>query len=317
MPNPTNPPHSNLPDRSHIDTEQRNQNSTNLDSLTPSQIAELINREDHATISAVTAALNHITSFLNHIEQPFCTHQGRLIYIGAGTSGRLGVLDASEAPPTFCIGPDRFIGIIAGGDRALRQSSEGLEDISSGASPDLQTLSLTSNDTVLGIAAGGTTPYVLGALQIAKSLAPLATTALLTCANILKPPHCDFLIPVITGPEILTGSTRLKAGTATKMVLNIISTTLMVRSNRTYSNLMVDLRATNAKLLDRAARVVQTITKCSRPQALDALNASQGSAKLAIVMIAKSLDHDAAAKLLAANQGNLRKVIGEDPAKLP
>jgi len=278
------------PDRGHLLTEQRNPRTANLHTLTVAEIVTLMNREDEAVANAVAHALPDIAAFIRETEAFFvpepparedpAMYPGRLIYLGAGTSGRLGVLDASEAPPTFHVPHGRIVGIIAGGDAALRRSSEGAEDDPSGAADELGRLNLSIADAVVGIAAGGTTPYVLGALRIAKGYG--ARTALITCARVPRPPACDHLIVLPTGPEVIAGSTRMKAGSATKMALNIISTALMIRAGRVRGNLMIDLRATNDKLRDRAARIIATVTGLPRDQALAALDASGGSARAAI-----------------------------------
>lgn len=275
-----------LPNRAGIATEQRNPRSQRLHEASVAQCVSLINREDAAVISALKKAGPALTRFIEAVEPRFCDSDapGRLIYLGAGTSGRLGVLDASEAPPTFQVSPDRIIGIIAGGDSALRKSSEGKEDDPEGAREELARLKLTNKDTVVGIAAGGTTPYVLGALRIAKRTSPRCLTAMISCSPIPVPPHCDHLIVLNCGPEVLTGSTRMKAATATKLALNTISTTLMVRSGRVYENLMVDLRASNAKLRDRAARIISTLTNLDRASSLSLLDAAEGHVKAAVVM---------------------------------
>ncbi|MGD9690937.1 MAG: N-acetylmuramic acid 6-phosphate etherase [Phycisphaerales bacterium] len=288
-------------------TEQRNPRSMNLHTLTIAEIVALINHEDEAVVAAVGHALPDLAAFVRAVEPFFVaqpparsdpiTFPGRLIYVGAGTSGRLGVLDASEAPPTFQVPEGRIVGIIAGGDRALRRSSEGAEDQPDGARADLDALRLSIADSVLGIAAGGTTPYVLGALRFARHAG--SRTGLLTCAPIPRPPACDHLIVLPTGPEIITGSTRMKAGSATKMALNIISTALMVHSGRVYENLMVDVRARNAKLRDRAARIVSTLTGLAREPALSLLDRARGSVKVAIVMHRLRLSPAAAAQRLA------------------
>jgi len=218
------------------------------------------------------------------------------------------VLDASEAPPTFCVPPDRIIGIIAGGDGALRRSSESKEDDPEGARTELEALKLTSADTILGIAAGGTTPYVLGAIKLARSMGA-GVTGLLSCSPVSKPESCDHLIVLATGPEVLTGSTRMKAGTATKLALNTISTTLMIRSGRVYQNLMVDMRATNAKLRDRAARIVRTLTGLEREAALDLVDRAGGSVKTAAVMHVHKVGKAEAEKLLEDAKGRLDRVI--------
>lgn len=282
-----------------------------MHAMSAAQCVELIVDEDRAVSTAVARAAPAITRFIEAVETGF-RDGGRLIYVGAGTSGRLGVLDASEAPPTFCVEPGRIIGIIAGGDPALRKSSEGLEDDPRGAIPELEALRLSSRDALLGIAAGGTTPYVLGALAWAHNRqgdAPI--TALLTCSPMPTQPGIDHRIIIETGPEVLTGSTRMKAGTATKMCLNIISTTLMVRSGRVYQNLMVDVRATNAKLRDRAARIVATLTNLSRDEALAAVDHAGGSAKTAIVMQRLRVDMTSAELRLAEAHGRLDMALGD------
>ncbi len=239
---------------------------------------------------------------------------GRLIYIGAGTSGRLGVLDASECPPTFQSDPNQIVGIIAGGDSALRQSSEGAEDDPNGAAEALDALHLTADDTVVGIAAGGTTPYVLGAIRLAKEAG--ACTALLTCAEPDSVPQgCDHLIVLRTGAELLTGSTRLKAGSATKLALNIITTTLFVRLGKVYSNLMVDLCATNEKLTDRAIRIlIELCPELERGESARLLDRANGELKTAIVMQRLGVEVEHAGRLLAENQGILRHALAGERA---
>ncbi|HED54962.1 MAG TPA: N-acetylmuramic acid 6-phosphate etherase [Phycisphaerales bacterium] len=271
------------PDRSHLSTEQRHAGARGLHTLSIRGCIELMNKEDRTVAEAVRSASSAISDFIADVEPGFC-RGGRLVYVGAGTSGRLGVLDASEAPPTFDVSPGRVVGLIAGGDSALRRSSEGAEDDSDGAREALTGLGLTDDDAVLGIAAGGTTPYVRGALGIARELAANCTTGLLSCVSTNKPPGCTHLIAIETGPEILSGSTRLKAGTATKMVLNTISTTLMIRSGRVYDNLMVDLRATNDKLTDRAIRIVMELTDLDRAGAFGLLERAGRRVKVALVM---------------------------------
>lgn len=297
-----------IPDRSDVLTEQRHPRSSGLHRLGVRDIVELFNRENRAVLAALDAAESALTGFINAIEPGFI-RGGRLIYLGAGTSGRLGVLDASEIPPTFQIPPGRIIGLIAGGDGSLRTSSEGKEDEPAGAVPELERLHLGPDDAVLGIAAGGTTPYVQGALAWAKTLPQPPRTALLSCAPIPPPPGCDHLIVLATGPEIITGSTRLMAGTATKLALNTISTVLMVRLGKVYGNLMVDLRASNVKLRDRAARIISTVSGASRDEAFALLDAADGQVKVAIVMRRRGVDADAARELLASAAGHLATVI--------
>lgn len=296
------------PDRSHIATEQRNPRTAGLGETSIADCVRLLQEEDRAVLAALDGARATIVAFLTAVEPGFLAG-GRLIYLGAGTSGRLGVLDASEAPPTFQVPPDRFIGLIAGGDGALRRSSEGREDEPDGAVPELERLALGAHDAVLGIAAGGTTPYVRGALEWAARLPSAPVTGLLTCAPVPAPAGCRHVIVLATGPEALTGSTRMKAGTATKLALNQISTTLMVRAGKVYGNLMVDLRASNAKLRDRAARIVATVLGCPREEAFAALDAAGGAVKTAIVMRRLAVARDEAERRLAAAGGRLGLVV--------
>ncbi len=296
------------PDRSHLSTEQRNPRSAALHTLDVSGLVALMNAENRAVFDALDAAAPALSAFLSAIEPGFIAG-GRVIYVGAGTSGRLGVLDASEAPPTFQVEPGRVVGIIAGGDGALRKSSEGKEDELQGAVPELTALQLTPQDALIGIAAGGTTPYALGAISFAKAAG--CRTALMTCVAVPKPPDADHLLLLLTGPEVLTGSTRLKAGTATKLALNTISTALMVRAGKMYGNLMVDVRATNAKLRDRAARIVATLTGLDRTASFALLDSADGSAKTAVVMQRLGLDQPAAERRLTQANGRLDQILGE------
>lgn len=302
------------PDRSHVRTEHRNERTMNLHELTAARCVEVMQCEDRAVFDAMEAARPALVRFIEAAEPGFAAG-GRLVYVGAGTSGRLGVLDASEAPPTFQVPPDRIIGIIAGGDASLRQSSEGMEDDPHGAEAALAELQLNKRDAVLGIAAGGTTPYVLGALERVKregdgASAGRAITALLTCSPMEAPSYVDHLCVLETGPEVLTGSTRLKAGTATKLALNTISTTLMIRTGRVHENLMVDLRATNDKLRDRAARIIMTLTALDRSSALTLLDAAGGAVKTAVVMQRRGVDRTAAEQLLVECGGRLDQALG-------
>jgi N-acetylmuramic acid 6-phosphate etherase len=299
-------------DRSHIATEQRNPRSINLHTLSTRECVDLLRQEDAAVLAALESAAAPLAAFIDALIPRFSCG-GRLIYLGAGTSGRLGVLDASEAPPTFQLEHGRIVGLIAGGDAALRRSSEGLEDDPRGALQDLRRIKLHDGDTLLGIAAGATTPYVVGAFALAKDLAPACLTAFLTCSPCEKPPHADHLIVLPTGPEVLTGSTRMKAGTATKLALNTISTTLMIRTGRVYQNLMVDLRATNDKLRDRAARIIATLTDLSRDESLALLDAAGGRVKTAVLMHRLSLPRDAAEALLARSHDRLDLALNEPP----
>jgi N-acetylmuramic acid 6-phosphate etherase len=299
-----------IPDRSGVLTEQRNPASAALHRLDPLAIVRLMNDENRHVLAALDAAAASIAGFVAAIAPGFA-RGGRLVYLGAGTSGRLGVLDASELPPTFQLPPDRVIGIIAGGDGSLRRSSEGAEDDPRGALPALEPLRLGPDDAVLGIAAGGTTPYVLGALAALKDTGPAAPiTGLLSCAPIARPATVDHLLVCACGPEVLTGSTRLKAGTATKLALNTISTALMVVEGKVYGNLMVDVRASNVKLRDRAARIVGELTGLPRQASFALLDAAGGTVATAVVMHRRDCDRPAAEALLAAAGGRLERVIG-------
>lgn len=294
------------PDRSHVLTEQRNPRSMGLDALSTEECVRLINEEDAAAASAVGRAAPALCAFIDAAEERL-REGGRLVYVGAGTSGRLGVLDAAELPPTFQWEHGRAVAIIAGGDAALRRSSESREDERDGAREELETIGVGARDAVLGIAAGGTTPYVLGALEWAHGLG--AHTGLLTCASGGGAAYIGTLIEIATGPEVVTGSTRMKAGVATKMALHTISTTLMVRMGKVYENLMVDLRATNAKLRDRAARIVRELTGLDRGAALALLDEAGGEAKVAIVMGRLGLGAEEARARLDAADGALRAAL--------
>ena len=268
------------PDRSHVRTEHRNPGSMHLDTLDAGAIAALMADDHRAATDAVSAAAPAIGALVESMVPKF--HEGgRLVYFGAGTSGRLGVLDASECPPTFMSDPGQVVGIIAGGDSALRRSSEGREDEWDGARAEIERLAIGPRDTVVGIAAGGTTPYPLGALRIAKERG--AATAFISCVPMARPADCDYLIVLDTGPEVLTGSTRLKAGSATKLALNCITTALFTRLGKVRGNLMVDLAATNDKLVDRAIRTVRQFDpSLTREQAWALLEANGRSVKRAI-----------------------------------
>lgn len=303
-----------LPDRAHVLTEQRNPRTTAIDSASVAECVAMLNAEDATVAGAVRAAAPAIVAFIEALEERW-NRGGRLIYLGAGTSGRLGVLDASECPPTFQTPPERVVGVIAGGDSALRRSSEGAEDDPNGALPALTELAVSANDALLGIAAGGTTPYVLGGMAEARRRGAL--TGLLTCAPPRAPIECDHLIVIETGPEAITGSTRMKAGAATKMALNMVTTTLMIRTGKVYENLMVDLRATNAKLRDRAVRIVAEVTGLDRQSAAEALRAADGSVKGAIVMTERRCDRAEAEALLDRAGGRLREALRSTAAEKP
>jgi N-acetylmuramic acid 6-phosphate etherase len=296
------------PDRARVRTEQRNPRSMQLHAMSARQIVDLIRQEDSSVIRAMEQAAPALTRLIEAAEPGF-RQGGRLIYLGAGTSGRLGVLDASEAPPTFQVPPGRVVGIIAGGDAALRRSSEGAEDDPAGARAELDRLRLADRDTLIGIAAGGTTPYVLGGLEHAATTCPQCVRGMLACAPMDKPEFITQLVVIDTGPEVLTGSTRMKAGTATKLALNTISTTLMVRAGRIYENLLVDMSVSNDKLRDRAARTVSYLTGLDRLASFDLLEQAGKNIKVAIVMHRLGLSRDQARKRLAEVADRLDAVL--------
>lgn len=267
--------------------------------------------EDRKVTRAIRRAKPALEAFIRELTPRFRSG-GRLIYIGAGTSGRLGVMDAAEMYPTFQLPPGRIEAIIAGGDEALKRSVEGVEDDYYGACERLEYLQLTARDTLLGIATGGTTPFVLGALEWGKRLNPQLLTGLLACTPMKAPPFCDHLIVIKTGPEVVTGSTRMKAGTATKMVLNIISTTLMVQCGRVYQNLMVDLTAVNDKLRDRAIRMVGELTGLSREEAFQLLLQAGEQVKVAVVMHRLKVSRQEAERVLEESGGFLHRALGEE-----
>ena len=296
-----------MKDRSHIATEQRNAAAADLDRLSIAQAVALMQAEDATVAAAVAAERDNIVRAIERVADAFA-RGGRLIYLGAGTSGRLGVLDASECPPTFRSPPEMVVGVICGGDGALRRSAEGAEDDPANGVRDVDRLNVGPADVVVGIASGGTTPYVAGALAQARRRG--ARTVFLTC---VPPEHAslpvDVTIRPLTGAEVVTGSTRLKAGTATKMVLNQISTVAMVQLGKTYGDLMVDLNAANDKLRDRGARIVSTITHRPRAEALALLDRAGGSVKVALVMAARDVSADAAGRLLERHAGRVRPLI--------
>lgn len=293
-------------------TERRNPRSRDLDIASSLELVDLINTEDATVPAAVAAARLEIARAIDLIEAAFQAG-GRLLYIGAGTSGRLGVLDASECPPTFGTAPGMVVGIIAGGFPALVKPAEGAEDDVSAGGAEMDARQVGANDVVVGIAASGTTPYVRGGLGRARALG--ARTVFVTCA---EPPTamvegCDVCIAVLTGPEVVTGSTRMKAGTATKLVLNTLTTGAMIRLGKTYGNLMVDLEAWSEKLVDRGERILMEVAGTSRAEARAAIEAAGGSVKTAIVMARKGVDRDAAKALLERHGGRVRAILGPPP----
>ena len=288
-------------------TEQRNPNSMHVDSLSALEIVQLMNEEDKQVPLAIEKCLPQIAQAVECIVAAF-QQGGRLVYIGAGTSGRLGVLDASECPPTFGVSPEMVKGIIAGGERALRHPIEGAEDSKAQAVVDLQTIQFTSKDVLVGIAASGRTPYVIGALEYAKSLGSV-TVSIASNPNSAMANIVDIAIDTVVGPEVLTGSSRLKSGTAQKLVLNMLTTASMILMGKCYQNLMVDVQASNEKLKARAIRIVMQATDCDKAIAEETLKQADQNAKLAIMMILSGLDRAQAEALLEKHQGKLQLAL--------
>ena len=288
-------------------TEQRNPNSMHVDSLSALEIVQLMNQEDKQVPLAIEKCLPQIAQAVECIVAAF-QQGGRLVYIGAGTSGRLGVLDASECPPTFGVSPEMVKGIIAGGERALRHPIEGAEDSKEQAVIDLQTIQFSSKDVLVGIAASGRTPYVIGALEYAKSLGS-ATVSIASNPNSAMANIVDIAIDTVVGPEVLTGSSRLKSGTAQKLVLNMLTTASMILMGKCYQNLIVDVQASNEKLKARAIRIVMQATDCDKALAEETLKLADQNAKLAIMMILSGLDRAQAEALLEKHQGKLQLAL--------
>ena len=298
---------NNLQSRGHLLTEQINPQSQNLDSLSTLEIVDLFNQEDRQTIKAIAQARVSLAKTIDLAAAAF-RHGGRLFYVGAGTSGRLGVLDAAECPPTFCTPPELVQGILAGGAAALIKSSEALEDRPEDGAQAIRDRQITAVDVVIGITAGGTTPFVHGALREAKLRG--ATTVAVSCVSAEQVPiDADIDIRLLVGAEILAGSTRLKAGTVTKMALNIISTGAMVRYGKVYGNRMIDVAVTNDKLRDRALRIIVDLTDLDRQAAGELLDKSQNKVKLALLIYWTGMDSAAAEALLNEHQENLRSLI--------
>lgn len=297
----------NLNELTNLTTEKRNQQTMNLDSLTIHEAAILMNNEDQKVGLAVAEALPAIE---NAIAKTTASLQsgGRIIYMGAGTSGRLGVLDAAECVPTFGVSPDTVIGLIAGGNKAMIHAVEGAEDSLTLGPSDLKNLNLTKNDTVVGIAASGRTPYVIGGLDYAKSV-HAATVSLALNTDALISQHADTAIEVNVGAEFLTGSTRLKSGTAQKMVLNMISTISMIGIGKVYKNLMVDVQPTNEKLVERAKHIIMEVTDCSFEVAEQTFIAANQNVKVAIVMILTGVDRNESEEKLRQANGFINKSV--------
>ena len=293
-------------------TERRNPRTTGIDTASSLEIVDLLNVEDRGVPVAVHSCREQIATAIDLVVEAFRSG-GRLIYVGAGTSGRLGVLDASECPPTFGTPPERVVGVIAGGYAALVRSQEGVEDDLNAGAAAMDDQRVTVKEVVVGIAASGTTPYVRAALTRAQSLG--AKTVLLTCTD---PPSqladtCDLVIVVRVGPEALTGSTRLKAGTATKLVLNTLTTGAMLRLGKAYGNLMVDLMALSDKLRDRGERVVMEACGVDRNRARTAIEQAKGNVKAAIVMVRRGVTREQAENLLREAGGVTRRAAGDPP----
>jgi N-acetylmuramic acid 6-phosphate etherase len=290
-----------------LTTEMRNPQTRDLDNLTSLELVRLINSEDARVAGAVAAEAGAIARAIDVIADRLAAG-GRLVYAGAGTSGRLGVLDAVECPPTFNTDPEQVVGLMAGGREGLVRAVEGAEDSAPAGRQDLEGIGLAAADVVVGIAASGRTPYVIGALDYAREKGAFAIG--FSCnreAEISR--HADLCILPLVGPEVLTGSTRLKAGTATKMVLNMLTTGAMVRLGKTYSNLMVDLRASNVKLMDRALRIVETLTDCKGAAARELLERCDGEVKTAVVAQRLQVPAREARERLQAARGHLRRVL--------
>ena len=301
-------------DRGHLLTEQPNPRSTALDLLDTADLVRLFVEEDRRPQQAVADASASISAAVDRIATRLKAG-GRLFYLGAGTSGRLGVLDAAECPPTFCSDPELVQGVLAGGAPALLRSSEGLEDLEAAGREDLDQRGFNPGDCLIGIAAGGTTPYVRGGLSHARSIGALAI-AMACVPSDQAPLPCDIDIRLLTGPELLTGSTRLKAGTATKMALNIISTAVMVRLGKVFGNRMVDVSASNSKLVDRSLRILRDLGGVERDDGLVLLDQTGGSVKLALLMASSGLASSEAMELLQTHDGQLRQALASQGLEL-
>lgn len=296
-------------DLGHLVTESRNHHSEHIDTLSTLEMLKIINNEDKKVPFAVEATLPHIARLVDKVVTAF-SQGGRLIYCGAGTSGRLGILDASECPPTYGTPHDMVIGLIAGGHKAILQAVENAEDNVQLGAEDLRQLNFNAKDVLVGIAASGRTPYVIGALEYARSLG--AVTGAISC-NPDSPiaQRADIAITPIVGPEVVTGSSRMKAGTAQKLVLNMITTGAMIKMGKVFGNLMVDVEATNAKLIERQIRIVMQATECERATAEQALAQCQRHCKTAILMILAGVNAQQATQLLAQNKGFIRQALAK------
>lgn len=298
-------------DLSRLQTEGRNIASENIDTLSTLDMLTIINQEDQKVALAVERILPQIAQAVDAIAQAF-SQGGRLIYCGAGTSGRLGILDASECPPTYGTPHEQVVGLIAGGHTAILRAVENTEDNVELGEQDLKDHHLCERDVVVGIAASGRTPYVIGAMKYARSIG--ATTVSLTCnASSAMSQLADIALEAVVGPEVVTGSSRMKAGTAQKMVLNMLTTGAMIRTGKVYGNLMVDVEATNAKLVQRQIDIVMQATECSRDEAVKALSECKTHCKTAILMILAQLSAAEASTVLAQNNGFIRQALASRP----
>ena len=288
-------------------TEQRNDASSDIDSKTPLEIVSIINNEDKKVPAAVEKILPEIAALVDDIVAAF-KKGGRLFYIGAGTSGRLGVLDASECPPTYGTDPGMVVALIAGGREALTRSIEAAEDRVEEGVKELKAHGFIERDVLVGITASGQAPYVLGALEYARSLG--AVTGAISCnSNSLTFNYAEHKLYVNVGPELVTGSTRMKSGTAQKLVLNMLTTASMIRLGKVYKNLMVDLRPVNNKLVLRSIRLIRELTGCTEEKAREAFEASKKQPKTAIVMVLLGLDREEALKLLEKAGGHISSIV--------
>lgn len=295
-------------DLSHLQTEGRNTASENIDTLSTLDMLTIINQEDQKVALAVEHILPHIAQAVDAIAHAFA-QGGRLIYCGAGTSGRLGILDASECPPTYGTPREQVVGLIAGGHTAILRAVENAEDNVALGEQDMIENQVSERDVVVGIAASGRTPYVIGAMKYARTQG--ATVVSLTCnADSAMSQLADIALEAVVGPEVVTGSSRMKAGTAQKMVLNMLTTGAMIRSGKVYGNLMVDVEATNAKLVQRQIDIVMQATDCDRSTAIKALSECERHCKTAILMILGQLSAAEASAVLAQNNGFIRQALG-------
>lgn len=295
-------------DLTKLSTEARNPDSMNLDVMSPLEIVTLMNHEDARAVASVTEVLPQVATAIEWATEALRSG-GRIVYMGAGTSGRLGVLDAVECPPTFGVSPDMVVGLIAGGEGAFIKAVEGAEDSVQLGEDDLRGIHVSERDVVIGLAASGRTPYVIGGLTYARNLG-CKTVAIACNRGSQVGQTAELAIEPVPGPEVLTGSTRLKAGTVQKLILNMISTGSMVQVGKVYQNLMVDVQQTNEKLVTRAQNIVMAATECTRDEAIAALERAEGHVKTAVVMIMAGLDAAGAVQALEATSGHAREAIG-------